>query len=48
MVNGRLGFVYYEGSNLNVLSLTIEAGKIMALDVVRNPDKLRHVRLPEQ
>jgi RNA polymerase sigma-70 factor (ECF subfamily) len=48
IVNGRLGFVYYEGENLNVLSLTTEAGRIVALDVVRNPDKLRHVRLPER
>lgn len=45
MVNGQLGFVYYEGKNLNVLSFTIDAGRIVALDVVRNPDKLRHVRL---
>jgi RNA polymerase sigma-70 factor (ECF subfamily) len=45
MVNGRLGFVYYEGKNLNVLSLTTGSGRIVALDVVRNPDKLRHVRL---
>jgi len=45
MVNGRLGFVYCEGSQLNVLSLTVDAEKVVALDVVRNPDKLRHVRL---
>ena len=46
MVNGRLGFVYYEGKNLNVLSFTVDAGRIVALDVVRNPDKLRQVRWP--
>lgn len=45
MINGQLGFVYYEGENLNVLSLTTDAGRIVALDVVRNPEKLRHVRL---
>jgi len=45
-VNGRLGFVYREGENLNVLSLTVGAGRIVALDVIRNPEKLRHVRLP--
>ncbi len=45
-VNGQLGFVYYEGKNLNVLSFTIDAGRIVALDVVRNPEKLRHVELP--
>jgi RNA polymerase sigma-70 factor, ECF subfamily len=47
LVNGQLGFVYLEGSRLNVLSLTIDAGRIVALDVVRNPEKLRHVRLPD-
>lgn len=45
MINGQLGFVYCEGKNLNVLSVTIDAGRIVALDVVRNPEKLRHVRL---
>lgn len=48
MVNGQLGFVYYEGRHLNVLSFTVDAEKIIALDVVRNPDKLRHVRLLER
>jgi RNA polymerase sigma-70 factor, ECF subfamily len=47
-VNGGLGLVYYEGENLNVLSFTIDAGRIVALDVVRNPDKLRHVQLPDR
>ncbi len=46
VINGQLGFVYYEGKNLNVLSFTIDAGRIAALDVVRNPEKLRHVELP--
>ena len=27
-----------------VLSLTVDAGRIVAVDVVRNPDKLRRVR----
>ncbi|MGC1852090.1 MAG: sigma-70 family RNA polymerase sigma factor [Solirubrobacterales bacterium] len=45
-VNGLPGLVYHEGETLNVLSFTIDAGRIVALDVVRNPDKLRHVRLP--
>ncbi len=47
LVNGQLGFVYFEGSQLNVLSLTIDAARIVALDVVRNPEKLRHVQLPD-
>jgi RNA polymerase sigma-70 factor (ECF subfamily) len=46
IVNGLLGFVCCEGKNLNVLSLTTDAGRIVALDVVRNPDKLRHEKLP--
>ncbi len=46
MVNGQLGFVFYEEENLNVLSFTVDAGRIVALNVVRNPDKLRHVQLP--
>lgn len=46
MVNGQLGFVYYEGKNLNVLSFTIDARRIVALDIVRNPEKLRHVEVP--
>ncbi|HEX6688701.1 MAG TPA: sigma-70 family RNA polymerase sigma factor [Solirubrobacterales bacterium] len=48
LINGLLGFVYYEGENLNVLSFTIDSGRIVALDVVRNPDKLRHVQLLER
>ena len=48
LVNGQLGFVYFEGSQLNVLSLTIDAARIVALDVVRNPEKLRHVQLPDE
>lgn len=28
-----------------MLSFTIDAGRIVALDIVRNPEKLRHVRL---
>ena len=48
LVNGQLGFVYYEGRHLNVLSLTVDAGRIVALDVVRNPEKLRHVQLPDR
>lgn len=27
-----------------VYSLTVDAGRIVAIDVIRNPDKLRHVR----
>ncbi len=48
LVNGQLGFVYYEGRHLNVLSFTIDAEQIVAIDVVRNPEKLRHVRLLDE
>ena len=48
LVNGQLGFVYYEGRHLNVLSFTIDAERIVAIDVVRNPEKLRHVRLLDE
>jgi hypothetical protein len=34
------------GGALSVLSLTIDAGRVVAVDIVRNPDKLRHVAAP--
>jgi RNA polymerase sigma-70 factor, ECF subfamily len=42
-VNGATGMVIREPDATNVYSLTIDAGRITAIDVVRNPDKLRHV-----
>jgi RNA polymerase sigma-70 factor (ECF subfamily) len=42
-VNGATGLIIRERGATNVYSLTIDAGRITAIDVVRNPDKLRHV-----
>jgi RNA polymerase sigma-70 factor, ECF subfamily len=42
-VNGAAGLVIEERGATNVYSLTIDAGRITAIDVVRNPDKLRHL-----
>ena len=42
-VNGATGLVIHEGGATNVYSLTIDAGRIVAIDVVRNPDKLRRL-----
>ena len=45
-VNGSTGLVIHERSATNVYSLTIDAGRITAIDVVRNPDKLRGLAEP--
>jgi RNA polymerase sigma-70 factor (ECF subfamily) len=45
-VNGATGLVIYERAATNVYSLTIDAGRITAIDVVRNPDKLRGLAEP--
>ena len=42
-VNGSLGLLVIDREAVNVISLTIDAGRIVAIDVVRNPDKLRGV-----
>ena len=43
-VNGLPGFVTIEkGDVLQTTALEIEAGKIVAIYVVRNPDKLGHL-----
>jgi RNA polymerase sigma-70 factor (ECF subfamily) len=42
-VNGSAGLVIRERGATNVYSLTIDAGRIVSIDVVRNPDKLRHL-----
>lgn len=43
-VNGLPGLVI-DADALTVFSCTVDAGRIVAIDVVRNPDKLRHVRV---
>jgi RNA polymerase sigma-70 factor (ECF subfamily) len=45
-VNGSAGLVIRERGATNVYSLTIDAGRITAIDVVRNPDKLRGIAEP--
>jgi RNA polymerase sigma-70 factor, ECF subfamily len=42
-VNGAPGLVVDDGETLSVVSLTIDDGRVVALDIVRNPEKLGHV-----
>ncbi|MBB4662984.1 RNA polymerase sigma factor SigJ [Conexibacter arvalis] len=42
-VNGLPGIVLSDGDVKTVISLTVDRGRIVAIDAVRNPDKLRHV-----
>ncbi|HVW45961.1 MAG TPA: RNA polymerase sigma factor SigJ [Solirubrobacterales bacterium] len=43
-VNGATGLVIVEAEATSVVSLTIDAGRITAVDIVRNPEKLRGTR----
>ena len=45
-VNGAPGLIVEDSGVLSVISLTIDAGRVVAVDIVRNPDKLRHVAAP--
>lgn len=46
-VNGAPGLVVHDAEGvLGVVSFTVDAGRIVAVDVVRNPDKLKGVRSP--
>jgi hypothetical protein len=46
-VNGAPGLVLRDADGvLSVISFTVDAGRITAIDVVRNPDKLSGVREP--
>jgi RNA polymerase sigma-70 factor (ECF subfamily) len=45
-VNGATGLVLVEPGATSVISLTIDAGRITALDIVRNPEKLRGLAEP--
>jgi RNA polymerase sigma-70 factor (ECF subfamily) len=40
-VNGAAGLVVHDRYSTSVVSLTIDSGRIVAVDIVRNPDKLR-------
>jgi RNA polymerase sigma-70 factor (ECF subfamily) len=43
-VNGAPGLLVDQSGALTVIAFTVDKGRIQAIDVVRNPDKLRHVR----
>ncbi|MGV9611183.1 RNA polymerase sigma factor SigJ [Nocardia xishanensis] len=45
LVNGQPGLVVFDGNHTGVFSFTVDAGRIVAMHIVRNPDKLRE--LPE-
>jgi RNA polymerase sigma-70 factor (ECF subfamily) len=46
-VNGAPGLVLGDRFGfLSVISLTVDAGRIVAIDIVRNPDKLATVPAP--
>jgi RNA polymerase sigma-70 factor, ECF subfamily len=46
-VNGAPGLVMVDADGvLSVVSFTVDGGRIIAIDVVRNPDKLGGVREP--
>ena len=43
MINGSIGaLLYLDGELDHTLSVSIDGGKIAAIYLVRNPDKLRH------
>jgi RNA polymerase sigma-70 factor (ECF subfamily) len=45
-VNGATGLIVEDGETTSVVSLTTDAGRIIAVDIVRNPDKLRRLAPP--
>jgi RNA polymerase sigma-70 factor, ECF subfamily len=45
-VNGGPGIVADDGAALNVMSFAFDDGRIVAIDIVRNPEKLTHVSFP--
>jgi RNA polymerase sigma-70 factor (ECF subfamily) len=42
-VNGTPGLLVEGEGTVSVVALTVDAGRIRAIDVIRNPDKLRHL-----
>lgn len=46
-VNGRPGLVSHDGAVLTVLSFAFDGGRIVAVNSMRNPEKLEHVVLPD-
>jgi RNA polymerase sigma-70 factor (ECF subfamily) len=45
-VNGKPGLVVDDGLSMSVVSLTFDRGRIAAIHIMRNPEKLRHVEPP--
>jgi RNA polymerase sigma-70 factor, ECF subfamily len=41
VVNGTAGLLLHTGRGLGVMALTVDRGRISAIDIVRNPEKLR-------
>jgi RNA polymerase sigma-70 factor, ECF subfamily len=49
LVNGAPGLIVRDfGGVLSVIALTIDAGRITAFDVIRDPDKLARISLPPE
>jgi RNA polymerase sigma-70 factor, ECF subfamily len=42
-VNGAHGLLVEGEGTVSVIALTVDAGRIRAIDMIRNPDKLRHL-----
>jgi RNA polymerase sigma-70 factor, ECF subfamily len=42
-VNGAPGLLVEGEGTVSIVALTVDAGRIRAIDVIRNPDKLRHL-----
>jgi RNA polymerase sigma-70 factor (ECF subfamily) len=48
-VNGAPGIVLRDADGfLSVMAFTVDGARITAVDIMRNPEKLRHVRGPEE
>jgi RNA polymerase sigma-70 factor (ECF subfamily) len=49
MVNGEAGFaLLHQGELFSVMAIRTDGARILSVSNVMNPDKLRHVRLPER
>ncbi|HLS78239.1 MAG TPA: RNA polymerase sigma factor SigJ, partial [Nocardia sp.] len=48
LVNGRPGLYVFDGTHGGVWSFTVDAGRIVSIDVVRNPDKLQDLPALEE
>ncbi|MFR9753172.1 RNA polymerase sigma factor SigJ [Nocardia sp. 004] len=48
LVNGKPGLLVCDGRHLGVFAFTVDNGRIVAIDVVRNPDKLHNLPADHQ